>query len=78
MMRGENVKPDANHWYPSTTGPLLPLATESLLENGREVLHRVAARTELEVLFGTFVFAGQRDGVGVMSVAECTRLGINE
>ena len=38
MIVGKFVKQDGREWCPSTTGPLLPTITHSLLVPGREVL----------------------------------------
>ena len=37
---GKFVKQDVREWCPSTTGPLLPTMTDSLLAPGREVLYK--------------------------------------
>ena len=37
---GKFVKQDVREWCPSTTGPLLPTMTDSLLARGREVLYK--------------------------------------
>ena len=39
-MVGKFVKLVVKEWCPSTTGPLLPTMTDSLLASGREVLHK--------------------------------------
>ena len=40
VMVGKFVICNLREWCPSTTGPLLPTITDSLLAPGREVLHK--------------------------------------
>ena len=40
VMVGKFVKQVVRGWCPSTTGPLLPTITDSLLARGREVLYK--------------------------------------
>ena len=40
VMVGKFVKQVVREWCPSTTGPLLPTMTDSLLAPGQEVLYK--------------------------------------
>ena len=44
---GKFVKQDVREWCPSTTGPLLPTMTDSLLALGQEVLYKRYHTSEL-------------------------------
>ena len=41
VLVGNFVRQDVREWFPSTTGPLLPTMTDSLLAPGRGVLYKV-------------------------------------
>ena len=50
VMVGKIIEQDLREWCPSTTGPLLPTMTDSLLVPGREVLYNCTSGTTLESL----------------------------
>ena len=41
VLVGNFMRQDVREWFPSTTGPLLPTMTDSLLAPGRGVLYKV-------------------------------------
>jgi hypothetical protein len=49
VMVGKFVNQVVREWCPSTTGPLLPTMTDSLLAPGREVLYKRYHTGELSV-----------------------------
>ena len=68
---GEFVKQNMREWYPSTTGPLLPTMTDSLLAPGREVLHK---RYNTGELVEAIILGPSMDGDDF--VIECTQFSI--